>query len=41
VAAVLPISRKVPASFGPADKPGVFVMSVQPGEVYANLPRPK
>ena len=26
--------------FGPNDTPGVFVMSVQPGAVYAKLPKP-
>lgn len=36
-----PISHKVPGPFGPTDKPTVFVMSVQPGAVYASLPQPK
>ena len=35
-----PVSRKVPGPFGPNDTPTVFVMSVQPGEVYAKLPKP-
>ena len=35
-----PVSHKVPGPFGPNDTPTVFVMSVQPGEVYAKLPKP-
>jgi mono/diheme cytochrome c family protein len=35
-----PVSRKVPGPFGPNDTPSVFVMSVQPGAVYATLPKP-
>ena len=35
-----PVSHKVPGPFGPKDTPTVFVMSVQPGEVYAKLPKP-
>ena len=30
-----PISHKVPGPFGPAEQPTVFVMSVQPGPIYA------
>jgi hypothetical protein len=37
---VPPVSRKVPGPFGPNETPSVFVMSVQPGEVYAKLPKP-
>jgi mono/diheme cytochrome c family protein len=29
------ISNKVPGPFGPSEQPSVFVMSVQPGPVYA------
>ncbi len=36
-----PVSHKVPGPFGPAETPTVFVMSVQPGAVYAGLPKPK
>ncbi len=36
-----PVSNKVPGPFGPNDKPTVLVMSVQPGDVYAGLPKPK
>jgi mono/diheme cytochrome c family protein len=36
-----PVSHKVPGPFGAPDKPTVFVMSVQPAAVYANLPQPK
>ena len=35
-----PVSHKVPGPFGPNDTPSVFVMSVQPGAVYAKLPKP-
>ncbi len=35
-----PVSHKVPGPFGPNDTPSVFVMSVQPGDVYAKLPKP-
>jgi mono/diheme cytochrome c family protein len=35
-----PVSHKVPGPFGPNDTPTVFVMSVQPGGVYAKLPKP-
>jgi mono/diheme cytochrome c family protein len=35
-----PLSHKVPGQFGPNDTPSVFVMSVQPGAVYAKLPKP-
>jgi len=35
-----PVSHKVPGPFGPNDTPNVFVMSVQPGAVYAKLPKP-
>ena len=34
------VSRKVPGPFGPNETPSVFVMSVQPGVVYATLPKP-
>ena len=36
-----PLSNKVPGPFGASEKPTVAVMSVQPGDVYANLPKPK
>ena len=35
-----PVSHKVPGPLGPNETPSVFVMSVQPGEVYAKLPKP-
>jgi mono/diheme cytochrome c family protein len=35
-----PVSHKVPGPFGANDTPTVFVMSVQPGGVYAKLPKP-
>ena len=35
-----PVSHKVPGPFGLNETPSVFVMSVQPGEVYAKLPKP-
>ena len=35
-----PVSHKVPGPFGPNETPSVFVMSVQPGEAYAKLPKP-
>lgn len=35
-----PVSHKVPGPFGPNDTPSVLVMTVQPGEVYAKLPKP-
>ena len=35
-----PVSHKVPGPFGPNETPSVFVMSVQPGETYAKLPKP-
>jgi mono/diheme cytochrome c family protein len=35
-----PISNKVPGPHGPADKPGVFVMTVLPAEIYNSLPPP-
>ncbi len=35
-----PVAHKVPGPFAPNDTPTVFVMSVQPGEVYAKLPKP-
>jgi mono/diheme cytochrome c family protein len=31
-----PVSHKVPGPFGPTETPDVFVMSVQPGPVYAS-----
>jgi mono/diheme cytochrome c family protein len=30
-----PVNNKVPGPFGPSEQPNVFVMSVQPGAVYA------
>ena len=33
-----PVSNKVPGPFGPSDTPTGFVMSVQPGPVYAGCP---
>jgi hypothetical protein len=30
-----PVSNKVPGPFGPNETPDVFVMSVQPGPVFA------
>ena len=35
-----PVKNKVAGPFGPGDKPNILVMSVQPGEVYAGLPKP-
>jgi mono/diheme cytochrome c family protein len=35
-----PVSHKVPGPFGLNETPSVFVMSVQPGEVFAKLPKP-
>jgi mono/diheme cytochrome c family protein len=35
-----PVAHKVPGPFGPGETPTVFVMSVLPGEVYAQLPHP-
>src|SRR5277367_326132 len=34
------VSNKVAGPFGPTEKPTIFVMSVQPGDVYAGLPKP-
>jgi hypothetical protein len=31
-----PVSNKVAGPFGPDEQPNIFVMSVQPGRVYAN-----
>jgi len=36
-----PVTNKVPGPFGPNETPGVFVMSVLPGDVYASLPKPR
>ena len=36
-----PIRNKVPGPFGPTETPTVLVMSVQPPDVYASLPKPK
>jgi mono/diheme cytochrome c family protein len=36
-----PVKQQVPGPFGPNDKPSVFVMSVQPAEVYNSLPKPE
>jgi mono/diheme cytochrome c family protein len=36
-----PVSNKVPGPFGPDEEPTVFVMSVQPGPVYAAKKPPK
>jgi mono/diheme cytochrome c family protein len=35
-----PIKNKVPGPFGPTQTPTSFVMTVQPGDVYAGLPKP-
>jgi mono/diheme cytochrome c family protein len=35
------VSNKVSGPFGPDDKPSVFVMSVQPADIYTSLPQPK
>ena len=35
-----PVSHKVAGPFGPDEKVTVFVMSVQPADVYNNLPKP-
>jgi len=35
-----PVSHKVAGPFGPDEKVTVFVMSVQPPDVYNNLPKP-
>ena len=35
------VQHKVPGPFGPDEKPGVPVMSVVPGDVYAGLPKPR
>lgn len=35
-----PIDHQVAGPFGPTQTPTVFVMSVQPGEVYAHIPHP-
>jgi mono/diheme cytochrome c family protein len=36
-----PVKNEVPGPFGPSEQPTVFVMSVQPGEVYAAQKPPK
>ena len=35
-----PVHYEVPGPFGPTEKATVFVMSVQPADVYNNLPKP-
>jgi len=35
-----PVSHKVAGPFGPDEKVTVFVMSVQPADIYNNLPKP-
>jgi hypothetical protein len=35
------LKNKVPGPFGPDAQPSVFVMSVQPGDVYAGLAKSK
>jgi len=35
-----PVSHQVAGPFGPKETPSVFVMSVQPGDVYARLANP-
>ncbi|HVA35892.1 MAG TPA: c-type cytochrome [Stellaceae bacterium] len=35
-----PVKHKVPGPFGPTEKATVFVMSVQPADVYNALPQP-
>jgi mono/diheme cytochrome c family protein len=35
-----PVQHQVPGPFGPTQTPSVFVMSVEPGDVYAGLPKP-
>jgi mono/diheme cytochrome c family protein len=34
------VNNKVGGPFGPNEKPTIFVMSVQPGDVYSGLPKP-
>lgn len=36
-----PVTHKVAGPFGPTEKPTVFVMSVQPANVYNRLSKPK
>jgi hypothetical protein len=35
-----PVSHAVAGPFGPNEKPTIFVMTVLPPDVYANLPKP-
>jgi hypothetical protein len=35
-----PVSHQVPGPFGPTQTPTSFVMTVLPGGVYADLPKP-
>jgi len=35
-----PVKHEVAGPFGPTETPTVFVMTVLPGNVYANLPKP-
>jgi hypothetical protein len=35
-----PVSHQVPGPFGPRETPTTFVMTVQPGSVYARLVNP-
>jgi hypothetical protein len=35
-----PVSHQVPGPFGPSETPTTFVMTVQPGDVYARLVNP-
>jgi mono/diheme cytochrome c family protein len=35
-----PVKHAVPGPFGPSETPTTFVMTVVPGQVYANMPKP-
>jgi hypothetical protein len=35
-----PVKNAVAGSFGPTEKPSIFVFAVIPGEVYQSLPMP-
>jgi mono/diheme cytochrome c family protein len=35
-----PVKNAVPGPFGPSETPTTFVMTVVPGAVYANMPKP-
>jgi mono/diheme cytochrome c family protein len=36
-----PVNHAVPGPFGPNEEPSTLVFVIVPGEVYANLPKPK